>query len=623
MINLRANAPDAPDAVLNRTAWCCLALVTIASVILLGWLLYLCGAGIDFSDEGYYLNWIAHRELYPASATQFGFVYGPLYDLVGHNLVLLRQANLLLTMGCGWFFFSLLVLDQRRPTGRERVAWLALAFVFSVSTLTVFHLWLPTPSYNTLTLQGLVLGGGGLCLIRRDAAENRSRGYILLGVAGVLTFLAKPTTAAAAAPLFIACLAARRQLTWRGSLIIGLTCLLFLAIAALAIDASMAQFYARIANAATDAEKLQSSHSFWEIVRFDTFNLNRTQHYILWLGAAFVGVTCWLAASGAGVLRLGSLSLVLASFTGFLAVISFYYFSQPSLLRLYGYELSPFFSYAPSNEWIRRFPPTGGVLLLAWPMGALAVLLTRIFRRPAWSELGVALGLLLMPYAYVMGTNVNHWQAMGGAAVFWCAAGLIWLWPSAPAEPRWPQFLPYAAAVFTGTVLLLIPATEAPYRQRQPLRMNSERVAGNEGDLLRVPADTAHYIRNVRILLDEHGFKPGDPMIDLTGHYPALLHVIEAQPIGHAWLLGGYPGSDGFVRRGLDRVPLETLRRAWVLTQPDGPRALSPDLLRHYGLDLTKDYEEVGTIDSPVAEYSISFKQHLHRPKSPPSAPSP
>jgi hypothetical protein len=612
--NPQANAPSAPDAIGTRAAWCGLALSTVAAVILIGRLLYLCGSGIDFSDEGYYINCIAHHDLYPTSPTQFGFVYGPLYELVGHNLVLLRQANLLLTVGCGWFFFSLLILDQRRLIGRARAAWLALAFVLSVSTLAILHLWQPTPSYNTLALQGLVLGGCGLGLIRRDAAENRSRGYILLGVAGVLTFLAKPTTAAAAAPLFLACLAARRQLTWRGVIIMTLTCLLSLAMAALAIDASISRFYERLANAAADAEKLQSSYTFWGIVRFDTFSLTRPQHYVLWSGAAFLGVTSWLAASSRGWLRLSSLGLVLSSLTALLVVIGLYHLYWSSLLELYGYELGPFFSYTPTSEWVRRFQ-NSGVLLLAWPIGALAAFLARFSRRPAWSEMAVALCLLLMPYAYVMGTNVNHWHAMGGAAVFWCAAGLICLGPSVPAESRWSQFLPFAAAAFVGTVLFLLPATEAPYRQRQPLRMNREKVPGVEGVLLRVPDDTAHYIRNVRALLEEHGFRPRDPMIDLTGHSPTLLYLVEARPVGLAWLLGGYPGSEAFVRQGLNRVPLETLQRAWVITEPEGPRALSPLLLQHYGLNLAKDYEEVGAVDTPVAEYSQPLKQYLYKPK--------
>lgn len=612
---MKASAPNVPGSNAPRFAWWCLGLATAATVAVVAKLLYLSRSGIDFTDEGYYINWIAHRELYPVSPTQFGFVYGPLYDLVGQNLVLLRAANLVLTLGCGWFFFGQLILDQRRPVGAERLAWLALAFVLSLSSLTVLYLWLPTPSYNTLALQGLLLGGGAIGLIRRDAAENRTRGYLLLGAAGVLTFLAKPTTAAAAAPLFLVCLAVRRQLTWRGLLLMALTSLVGMVAAALAIDASLTRFYLRLAKAAADTQLLQSSYSFWATVRVDSFDLTRPQHHALWYGAAFLGITSWLAASSRRGLGLVSCGLVLASLSALLAIFGFYFFHRPSLLNLYGYELGPLFSYSSGGEWIRRFP-NSGVLLLAWPVGAFAACLVRFSRRPAWSEMTVALCLLLMPYAYVVGTNVNYWQAMGGAAVFWCAAGLVCLGPSTLVAPSWPQFLPLAAGAFAGTVLLLVPAIEAPYRQRQPLHMNGARIAGMEGGFLRVPDDNAHYIQSVKELLDRHGFEPGEPMIDLTGRFPTLLYLVKAKPVALAWMLGGYPGSEAFVRQGLDRAPPESLRRAWVLSEPGGPRALSPALLEPYDLDLARDYEEIGTVNSPLAEHSRSFKQHLYKPVS-------
>ena len=59
----------------------------------------------DFTDEGFYLNWIAHPSLYKASHTQFGFIYHPLYLLFGGDIVLLRQANILITLALAWLLF--------------------------------------------------------------------------------------------------------------------------------------------------------------------------------------------------------------------------------------------------------------------------------------------------------------------------------------------------------------------------------------------------------------------------------------------------------------------------------------------------------------------------------------
>ena len=68
-----------------------LGLVTTAAI--LGWMLMLARRGIDFSDEGYHLNFIANPGIYSASVTQFGFFYHPLFELVSENLERLRQCN--------------------------------------------------------------------------------------------------------------------------------------------------------------------------------------------------------------------------------------------------------------------------------------------------------------------------------------------------------------------------------------------------------------------------------------------------------------------------------------------------------------------------------------------------
>ena len=103
-------------------------------------------------------------------------------------------------------------------------------------------------------------------------------------------------------------------------------------------------------------------------------------------------------------------------------------------------------------------------------------------------------------------------------------------------------------------------------------------------------------------------------MLDLTGHYPGALYALNANAIGRPWMIGDYPGSDQLAFAALDRVPRGLLRRAWILTEPAGPRKLSPDILKRYGIDLAKDYTEVGSIDSPTGSYTDSYKQHLLKP---------
>src|SRR5437016_5064779 len=68
-----------------------LAISIVASLLLLGWVMIRCRSGFDFTDEGFYLNWISDPWRFRSSVTQFGFVYYPLYKLVDGDIVLLRQ----------------------------------------------------------------------------------------------------------------------------------------------------------------------------------------------------------------------------------------------------------------------------------------------------------------------------------------------------------------------------------------------------------------------------------------------------------------------------------------------------------------------------------------------------
>jgi hypothetical protein len=82
--------------------WVALAISIAASVLFLAWVMLRCQYGFDFTDEGFYLNWISNPWNYHSSVTQFGFVYHPLYEIVGGDIVLLRQANVLILFALGW-----------------------------------------------------------------------------------------------------------------------------------------------------------------------------------------------------------------------------------------------------------------------------------------------------------------------------------------------------------------------------------------------------------------------------------------------------------------------------------------------------------------------------------------
>jgi hypothetical protein len=92
---------------------------------------------------------------------------------------------------------------------------------------------------------------------------------------------------------------------------------------------------------------------------------------------------------------------------------------------------------------------------------------------------------------------------------------------------------------------------------------------------------------------------------------------VGAQPVGLAWMLGGYPGSERLARSALDRVACKDIGRAWILSEPSGPRRLSGDVLGYYGADVDRDFSPVGSLESPIGEYPSAFRQVLLKPTRP------
>ena len=570
-----------------------------ASVVLIGWIVWLCRCGIDFTDEGFYLNWIAHPSLYKASHTQFGFIYHPLYLLFGGDIVLLRQANILITLALAWLlFFSFF----RTQAGRNEPAdsWhplpcAGLSYVLSTSALALLHFWLPTPNYNSLALQALLLCGIALLLAKADSSRPSLLGWGLIGVSGWLAFMAKPTTAAALSVIVVLYLAVSGKMKLRHMTLSVATAAALLLLSAWMIDGSIARFALRLINGAADVQKLQGGYALSAILRWDDLNFTSSDKYTLAGSTLLVYLASSLALSTHHIARLlASLFTLLFSIAG-LAVLT----------GAFPLSLSPALILGP-QFWAIPFGATLAVLAAAprhW---------SALISRRNWS---LALCFVVLPYIFVVGHNGNYWSGATGSTVFWVFVAIVILNMKAPSAKSWGAFLPLAAATQLGIAVLFSISTKYPYRQPQPLQQNSDIVqVAFSGSRLRLASGDADYLHALGRLTEHGGFKPGDPMIDLTGRYPTSLYMIDARAVGLPWLCGGYPGSADMVAAALDRVPNHTLKKAWILTEPTGPRKLSPDILERYDIDLVKNYIEVGTIDSPIGEYPDSYKQHLLKP---------
>lgn len=563
--------------------------------------------GIDFTDEGYYLAWIANPWVYAESVTQFGFIYHPLFQWLGEDVARLRQVNILITFVMAWIFvltfFRAAISDDWPDSVWRSWPMLALATVFATAYPNLLNVWLPTPSYNSLALQALLVSGTGLLLMHRRPSRTGLAGAALLGIGGWLAFMAKPTTGGAIAVVSLVYLWAAGKLRPWPVVLAALVATLMLFASAVWIDGAVLTFLNRLSGAVELSRLMGVEQPLWRLFRVDIFWLKGIDLLVfLGLGVAvvyMVGVDPWrpmseLRRTGSNLLLAFLLLCAMALLTG----------------------------YAALDLGKSRFQ---GMLAFAPALGA--AIAAGLMWRTRWAgefsrkHLSIAALLAVLPHVYAFGTGNNYWQTGQTASMFWVLSGLTILMAAVPAKASWQIFLPVAVVSQWVAVVLLQVALTQPYRQPEALgQANSPVSIGAAHSKLLLSADYARYVEAIEQTAARAGFRSGTPVIDLTGHSPGSLFVLGAHATGQAWLLGGYVGSDRYAAYVLARVSCAELADAWILTEESGPRKLSKAVLKRTGLELEQAFELVGEVRSPdgFGDYPKGSVQRLYRPSGAP-----
>lgn len=586
--------PVGPAAPGRREAWP-LALFCVAGTLaILGWLLKYSRYGVDLTDESFYLVWIANPFLYDWSVYLFGFVYHPLYRLLGGDVAALRQANLLITFALAWALIDVTM----RKHARSAVDWRlrsTLSSAFATGALLLVDTWLPTPSYNSLAQQALLVVAMGLVLAEPGASRSSVAGWLLIALGGWLAFMGKPSTAAALAVCAPAYLLLAGKVNLRMLLVTAAIAAGLVLLSAVAIDGSVTKFAQRIRWGVEYLGYLQGGHTVENILRIDRFQINAREKLALVGMALAMCVAALYLSEQHGGRRLGWMicGVLLAGV----------------LLLVAG---------APLPD--PRFGLYKDMVILAVTLAAAVLAVasapSRFFATLGRDQWALALLFAVLPHLYAFGTNGNYWQAAGAAGLFWALAGLVLLLPML-AEGRWTTLVPLALGTQLLTALVVYTALLAPYRQPEPLRANSHAVQfGNPGSVLLLSQDNGRYIERVLAAARDAGFTPGTPVIDLGGQSPGILYAMRASSIGQAWTIGGYPGSARLAVAGLQHVPCADIARAWLLVEPKGPRSISGKVLTSFGLDFERDYQTVASWETAkgAGGYAAPRLQLLMKP---------
>lgn len=567
---------------------------------ILVWILQYCHYGIDFTDESFYLVWISDPFSYGISSTQFGFIYHPIYQLLDGNIAALRQVNILITILLAWILSNIFLKSVFGDLALEKKQRIIISGIISTASLVSLTRWLPTPSYNGLALQALFVAAAGLLLADKKVYRASVAGSVLIGIGGWLAFMAKPTTAAALSLCLALYLLVAGKLNFRLFLISLVTALGLLVVSALVIDHSVIAFIGRLKGGFEQSKILGSRQTLYQLFKLQGIPLEGKSILLIMIATAVTFSSAYLSQAK---------SKAMASISAILSIT----FTFACLAIVLG-----------GTHKMLSVGRSQGLLLLSIPFAVFFVVVA-LYRLGAFAHISrpqwvLAISFLLFPFAYAFGTRSNYWSLGSHAAIFWVFAGIVLLSPVASRVKLPTLLLTFGLAVQLITVALVQTGIETPYRQPQPLYENNYEIEiGGPGSRLIIARDFGLYISEAVDNARRANFVEGTPVIDLSGRSPGILYALGASNIGVPWTLGGYPGSDKYVLDALGRISCEMLSVAWLLTEPDGSRKISPEILWSYGADLDKDFKTVGTFmtASGAGGYKERRVQQLLKPVRP------
>ena len=188
--------------------------------------------GIDFTDEGYYLNSISNPFLYrDGTFSKFGFIYYPLFNFLDGNITWLRRLNFLITFALAFTLVYLVINNLIKFEKINKVILYILSSGIALSSFT--YVYIQTPSYNHLTFQALLITSIGIALIDATKFNKNVLSHIITGTGGWLTFMAKPSSAAGLAPVVLIYLIFSKNFQLRFILIAVVTSLILFIISEL------------------------------------------------------------------------------------------------------------------------------------------------------------------------------------------------------------------------------------------------------------------------------------------------------------------------------------------------------------------------------------------------------
>jgi hypothetical protein len=565
----------------------------LSTILILYWVFKFSAYGIDFTDEGFYLNWISNPFLYKNSLSQFGYIYHPLYNLVDGNIAWLRRLNFLITFALACTLVYLVINNLIKVEKINKVIQCVLSSGIALSSFT--YVYIQTPSYNHLTFQALLITSIGIVLIDATKFNKNVLSYIIIGVGGWLTFMAKPSSAVGLAALVLMYIILSKQFQLRFLLISAIVAFILFIISAYIIGGSIP---AHVTGYLLQLKLLtlpQGGHGINLIFRIDELNLSNK----ITLSIFFIFlISVWFIWLGLKNNKINNFIYIITCFLILVIIVT---------LTIANINWNPNFGAYQTYQ--------------VFGIGYACLFISIIFILKKQIKIydinwRLFFLFLLLPYISALGTGGNYWHQSGVASLFWLISGFVliisWFGKLKLYQPI--IFLVLLSQLITSIHIKEL--IEKPYRYNQPLRLDDSRIVVDNNHQLILSKEFAKYIIDARKIAAQSGFIKENSIIDLSGQSPGILYFLGAKSIGAAWIIGGYKGSFDLAEATFNLVDCTDIANAWVLYEPKGPRSISADLLTSLGMNFPKQYKQVGSWETApgAGGYEEIRIQELYKP---------
>jgi hypothetical protein len=581
-----------------------LKFLTIKSIITIDFiisLIFICffvnflSYGFEFTDEAYYLLSISNPWEYDITATQFGFIYYPLYKIFQGNIIYIRIFSLfsilVINTILSYLFINFFNLVKNDLSNR----WLLiLSWILSTLSLCVYSLWLPSPNYNILNFQALSLILIGVILVSHCKVINLKHknlsfflGWIVIGLSGFLAFMSRPHTGAGLAALVLVWAWLSSNFDLKGLAIAIVVSFVLMFCTAIILDGSILSFIKRYANF-YDITKLSGSHETSSIFNF---NIQQFLHSMSW---PFAAAFCGLSMVGGLVSYFSKSKFKHVYFT------IIYIF-----LAIFLVSIILIVIYIPQINYI-------GHLLWAPALGALLVRHikdTHEKLRITKSRLGWSGFILALAYLYGVGSNNEIIFTLSIASFFIFLALLLLLYSEQQLDILTNKIVGIITCSFFVVILVITCSWSIPYRQIDSIwNFSTEVEVPIGGTKLKMPVPIANFITNLYDSARNNSYETGTPIIDLTGRTPGAVFLLGGYFPKMPWLNYGYKGSEEAAKIALKRLTCNQLATAWIITDYTGNAVLDPSILLEAGVEFENDYTLRGAFEFPLGFKSIFLR---------------